>query len=429
MKRYNLDEILLKAEVPDVALRLGMKTERRGGSVVALCPFHDDRRPSLVLYPSSPQGSSHFHCFTCSAHGFAIDLVKKVQGLDFKPAVEWLAGYLGIRPTSISMGRFSPSKSTREEALSFAHRIFDKAHDSLAFNAWCATRRFSPEYLFSLGLRCLPSGSPLTASLRGKSFGEQQFLIDGLIAAGLLVRLRAEIRNDAQSSLNLSEQFRDYFHDGRILIPVHSVTSSLVGFAGRHWLATPNAVENQDRSPKYLFTPGFKKSDTLFNSDSARKASSEEYVTGSITSDLYVVEGFVDALRLRSLGLRSVAVMGTSISEQQRKQLIDIAENIQSTGTQHPKIRLFFDRDLAGFEGAIRAIRQLLGIPGVSTEWVGFGEQDVSLTGKDPDELLSALSREAASRILEEHAMPAIGALVHPCCVAHQQGCAPSRSP
>ena len=28
MKRYNLDEILLKAEVPDVALRLGMKAER-----------------------------------------------------------------------------------------------------------------------------------------------------------------------------------------------------------------------------------------------------------------------------------------------------------------------------------------------------------------------------------------------------------------
>ena len=35
---------------------------------MALCPFHNDRHPSLYV------SDDHYHCFACGAHGDVIDL-------------------------------------------------------------------------------------------------------------------------------------------------------------------------------------------------------------------------------------------------------------------------------------------------------------------------------------------------------------------
>ena len=38
-----------------------------------LCPFHDDRHPSLIVYLDD----QHFHCFACGAHGDVVDFVRR----------------------------------------------------------------------------------------------------------------------------------------------------------------------------------------------------------------------------------------------------------------------------------------------------------------------------------------------------------------
>ena len=38
-----------------------------------ICPFHDDNRPSLHVYPD------HFHCFACGAHGDHVDWLMMVE--------------------------------------------------------------------------------------------------------------------------------------------------------------------------------------------------------------------------------------------------------------------------------------------------------------------------------------------------------------
>lgn len=48
------------------------------------CPFHDDRRPSLVIYPPG----RGWHCFVCRKGGDAVAFVSELQRL---PAVEALA--------------------------------------------------------------------------------------------------------------------------------------------------------------------------------------------------------------------------------------------------------------------------------------------------------------------------------------------------
>ena len=59
----------------------------------ALCPFHPDRHPSMVVYRDG------YHCFVCGAHGDAIDLVQHIKGCDRKTAAQTVAGIAGVSIT------------------------------------------------------------------------------------------------------------------------------------------------------------------------------------------------------------------------------------------------------------------------------------------------------------------------------------------
>lgn len=63
-----------------VSSRIEVKKE--GTRWRALCPFHPDRHPSLVLYPDG-----WFHCFGCSAHGTAVDFVARLDDIPWKEAL------------------------------------------------------------------------------------------------------------------------------------------------------------------------------------------------------------------------------------------------------------------------------------------------------------------------------------------------------
>ena len=87
MDRYDISEVLTKVPLEDVVRRLGIETERRGSQTRALCPFHQDSRPSLNLYQADSASPEHFHCFACGAHGTAIDLVKQVGWLTLSQVI------------------------------------------------------------------------------------------------------------------------------------------------------------------------------------------------------------------------------------------------------------------------------------------------------------------------------------------------------
>lgn len=56
----------------------------------ALCPFHNDRNPSLFV------ADDHYHCFACGEHGDVIDFVAKLNGLSLYDAAKKLAYDFGI---------------------------------------------------------------------------------------------------------------------------------------------------------------------------------------------------------------------------------------------------------------------------------------------------------------------------------------------
>ncbi len=82
------DEVdMLKSLVPIEDLIGQCVTLRRSGkNFVGHCPFHDDRHPSFVVYPSTRS----FYCFACRAAGDAISFLMKAEHLSFPEALKVL---------------------------------------------------------------------------------------------------------------------------------------------------------------------------------------------------------------------------------------------------------------------------------------------------------------------------------------------------
>lgn len=404
--RYDVGDLLAKLQLEDVVQRLGIETQRRGATTQALCPFHQDTRPSLNLYSADGATTAHYHCFACGAHGNAIDLVKKVQGLEFLPALQWLAQQFGIKAPSRQSKQLAAKAAASETALKFALRIYDEQHDDPRFTAWCAERNFDRNFLHERGLRCITRGV-LVEALQSKSMGERAELIDGLQTLGLVKRLHQRSA-PVQGKLNLHDQFQDCFYDGRVVIPISGGTAKqpeLLGFAGRALQGVP-----PEGVAKYLLTSGFEKAKILFNEPAAFDAVKLALKT-HLPARLYLVEGFLDALRLQSLGLPAVALMGTSLGKEPMERLKKLAE--ESDSSAELAYILFLDNDPAGFGGTDRLVRRLLDMRGVNLRWVGMPWRSTPALGKDPDTCLRQLrTAEQATAWLQRFDLPAEAVLL-----------------
>jgi DNA primase len=94
---------------------------------------------------------------------------------------------------------------------------------------------------------------------------------------------------------------------GRIAIPIHNADGKLVAYAGR-WAAPLDALP--EGKGKYEFPSGFRKELELFNLHRVAHC-----------RHLVVVEGFFGVMRLHSLRLPAVALMGTAVSVKQLELL------------------------------------------------------------------------------------------------------------
>ena len=66
---------------------MGITLKKHGKDYLGLCPFHDDKEPSLVISPEK----NLWHCLgACQTGGSVIDWVMKIEGVSFRQAVELL---------------------------------------------------------------------------------------------------------------------------------------------------------------------------------------------------------------------------------------------------------------------------------------------------------------------------------------------------
>ena len=75
--------------VRQAAEHYGLQVSRNG---MALCPFHNDRHPSLYV------SDDHYHCFACGEHGDVIDLTAKLFDLRLYDAARKLVSDFHLAP-------------------------------------------------------------------------------------------------------------------------------------------------------------------------------------------------------------------------------------------------------------------------------------------------------------------------------------------
>ena len=72
-----------------VAEYYGLKVNRKG---LCLCPFHQDQRPSMKIYPDG----KGYYCFSCGSGGDQIKFVARYQDVGTYEAARELAAAFGI---------------------------------------------------------------------------------------------------------------------------------------------------------------------------------------------------------------------------------------------------------------------------------------------------------------------------------------------
>ena len=109
--------------IEGVAQRLGLLVTRH----VSLCPFHDDRHPSLHFNVSK----NTYKCYVCDAHGGPIDLVMNHLKRSFVDACKWLADDSNIILSEYANTQTVEKKTYRFDASRY-QRYFERPYLSPA---------------------------------------------------------------------------------------------------------------------------------------------------------------------------------------------------------------------------------------------------------------------------------------------------------
>ncbi len=313
-----IDEIKARLDIVDV-IGSYVNLKRSGKNYKALCPFHQEKTPSFVVFPDSQR----WHCFgACQTGGDIFTFVMKREGVDFQTALRMLAQRAGV-----SLDALHPEEG---EGAELRKRLREMHAAATAYYQENLLRRPEGEdaraYIQSRGLRqetiaafqlgyALDRWDGLLKYLKGLGYHQ-----DEMAQAGLIV-----VRDDGRAY----DRFRD-----RLIIPIHDAQGRVIAFAGR--------VIGKGE-PKYLNSPQspiFDKGRTLYGYAQAITAIREE-------DKAIIVEGYMDVLSAHQAGFRNVvASMGTALTPTHLRML--------ARHTRH--IIFALDPDAAGLRAVERGV-------------------------------------------------------------------------
>jgi DNA primase len=318
-----------------------------GKKLKGLCPFHDDRNPSLDVDPQF----QNFRCWACGKSGDVFTFIQEHERVSFPEALVLLARRAGI---TLEKRAGAPPQRDRAAMLDLVKWAERQYHQCLldspqaeAAKKYLDERRLTGETIRRFGLGYAPPSWDWLLK-RAAQGGHSAEL---LAKVGLAV--------PRQEGNGHYDRFRD-----RVMFPIRDPRGQTVGFGGRILPSSPLS----DQTAKYINSsesPLFTKSEQLYGLDQARRA-------GATAGYLAVVEGYTDVLMAHQMGVpQVVATLGTALNSRHVQHLRGFVE----------RVVLVFDADAGGSSGVDRALEV-------------FVSQNVDLAiatlpeGKDPCDLL-----------------------------------------
>ena len=333
-------QIVDKADIVNIISQY-VKLEKKGNNYIGLCPFHDDKNPSMSVSPQKKV----FKCFSCGTGGDVVKFISKFKNISISDALREVGATVGIN-VALSQKDIERQKNQKyydvlKEANQFFHFFLQNTVDGKKGLDYLQSRKISLKEVerFEIGL----AGDN---DILYKTLNEKKYLPLDMIEVGLI-------------------RGGDFYHDtfkNRILFPIKDLDGNVVGFSGRRFLP------ESEKESKYLNTSEtivFKKGEILYNySDAIQDIKASDNV--------YLFEGFMDVIAAcRANVLNSVASMGTALTVNQIHALKRLTKNVT----------VCYDSDGPGTIATIKAIGLLLQA-GMNVNIARIPE------GKDPDEYI-----------------------------------------
>lgn len=342
MKKIPYDEILniqKKVNIVDIIAEY-LPIEQKGKNYFAVCPFHDDHNPSMSISPEK----QIYTCFVCGASGNVFNFVMNYEHISFVSACALVARKIGI---NLDIND-SSKKALKESKYDNFYGMFDVANKYYQNNiktvygkpalSYLKKRNISDDEIkeFEIGLSLTDNN--VSKLLKKKGFDENEMVDIGICG---------------RSENFVYDTFRN-----RIMFPLHDTLGNVVGFSGR--------IYNNENESKYVNSKEsviFKKGKILYNYAKAINPAREK-------KQIIIVEGFMDVIRLHTIGIKNVvATMGTAITKEHADLIRKLSKNVV----------LCFDGDKAGEKATISALEAL--------ETIGLEPKIIRLEDNlDPDD-------------------------------------------
>jgi DNA primase len=315
----------------------GIKLRRSGKELIGLCPFHDDRNPSLNIDPVKNVWSCKG---ACGEGGDVIRWVARAEGISDTHALELLKGdYLpmsagAIQPVKKSTVPKLPAPMTAEgndqalmtRVVDFYYRTLKQSPDAMKYLSGRGITSSEAIDRFKLGFSNRSLGLRLPAKNR---------------AAGAAIRGRLE-------QLGIFRKSGHEHFSGSLVIPVVTPSGDVVEMYGRK---VTRMTALRDGTPAHLYLPG-----------EHRGVWNEEALIAS--KEIILCEALIDALTFWSAGYRNVtASYGTN------GFTADHRAAFEKHGTE--RVYIAYDNDEAGNKAAARLAAELMesGLDCYRVEW------------------------------------------------------------
>ena len=348
--------LLAQTDIVDV-IKAYIPVTKKGRNYMALCPFHDDKHPSLSISPER----QIFKCFVCGTAGNAITFVSKYEKISYAEAVRKVADLVGFHDDRLEKEAYVPKKDPSIEPLYNCINDLQKFYE---YDLNIPEGKVAKDYLAERNI----DDTQVKKYKIGYALADGRKTIEFLLAHGHSLKSVEDI-GIALASANAKDA-----NAGRLIFPLCDPNGQVVGFSARKL--------KKEQDPKYVNspeTPIFHKGRILYNYHN---------VKGSARHDgyVYVLEGFMDVMALDKAGISSaVALMGTSLSSEQ----ISLLRKLNC------EIRLCLDGDDAGQMGMMKIITQLnaAGLPyRLVSNPNDLRDPDDILQQSGPDALKEAMS-------------------------------------
>ncbi len=235
------------------------------------CPFHDDKKPSMTV--NLDKGVFCCHAASCGEEGNVLEFVAAHEDTDLRSAAQIIGDicHIDLAPPQKQKTNNADAKATQK--VQNKHKTKTKKHPKVDVED-----RANAPLSFSLTLD--PE----------HEYGASRSLSSSVIS-------RFEMGYCGRGSMS-----------GRWCVPIHNPDAEVVAYIGRF-----AAEVVPDDEEKYKLPKGFHKDLVLFNL----------HRIDATVETVVIVEGVFDAIRLHELNMPAVALLGSSISDEQVALLLD----------------------------------------------------------------------------------------------------------